>query len=219
MKRTVCLLAIFMVFMTGCNGLQWSSRGVRGSGVVKTEKREVQAFSAIEVSGAFEVEITCQQQPSLEIEGDDNVLPMVKTYVKDNTLFIENGVSYNTKRAVKVRITTGNLEGVASSGASTFKLNSVKNEQLALEMDGASKIDAAGETKKLEIRSSGASKVNVKELRAARVKINLSGAGSANVYASEEVDARVSGASQVTYYGEPKVVNKNISGGSSINKG
>ena len=219
MKRTVCLLAL-LVAMTGCNHLKWGGKsGLSGSGVVKVEKRDVGAFSAVDVSGAYEVDIICQKEPSLEIEGDDNILPIVKTEIKNGTLYIRSEHGFNVKKPIKVRITTGNLDGLSSSGASKITLEGVKNEQLVIETSGASKIDAAGETKSLEIESSGASKVDVQELRASRVKVSLSGAGRAQVYASEEVNAEASGASQITYYGEPKVVNKSASGASSINKG
>ncbi|MCA1558134.1 MAG: DUF2807 domain-containing protein, partial [Acidobacteria bacterium] len=141
------------------------------------------------------------------------------TEVKDGTLYIKSERGFNVKKAIKVRITTQNLDGLSSSGASKITLDGVKNEQLVIETSGASRIEAAGETKSLEIESSGASKVDVQELRASRVKVSLSGAGRAQVYASEEVNADVSGASTITYYGEPKVVNKSVSGAGSINKG
>lgn len=218
MKRIVCLLAL-AVMMTGCGALKLNMRGKSGSGVIKTEKRDVGAFSAVDVSGAYEVEIVCQKQPGVEVEGDENILPLVQTYVKNSTLYITSEQGFNVKKAIKVRVTTGNLEGVSSSGASKITLEGVKNEQLMIETSGAGYIDAAGETKSLEIESSGASKVDVRDLRASRVKVSLSGAGHANVYASEEVNANVSGAASVTYYGEPKVVNKSVSGAGSINKG
>jgi hypothetical protein len=206
--------------MTGCGKyMKWGGKGLSGSGTIKTEKRDIGTFASVDVSGAYEVEIVCQKQPSLEVEGDDNILPLVQTYVKNNTLFITSERGFNVKKPIKVRITTGNLEGVNSTGASKITLDGVKNEQLVIETSGASKIDAAGETKSLQIESSGASTVDVRDLRAARVKVSLSGAGHANVYASEEVNADVSGAASVTYYGEPKVVNKSVSGAGSINKG
>lgn len=218
MKRTVCLLALLVV-MTGCGHLKWGGKGLSGSGNVKTEKRDVGAFTSVDISGAYEVEIVCQKSPGVEVEGDDNILPLVETYVKNNTLYIKSERGFNVKKAIKVRVTTADLQGVSSSGASKITLDGVKNEQLVIETSGASKIDAAGETKTLEIESSGASKVDVRDLRAARVKVSLSGAGQANIYATEEVNADVSGASSVTYYGEPKVVNKSVSGAGSVNKG
>ena len=42
--------------------------------------------------------------------------------------------------------------------------------------------------------------------------MSLSGAGQAEVYASEQLDVTISGVGRVTYSGRPKVINKNISG-------
>ncbi len=218
MKRTLLLLAL-VAAMTGCQALKWGGRGVRGSGVVKTEKRDVGAFTSIDVSGAYEVSIVSQKSPGLEIEGDENILPLVDTYVKDGTLYINSERGFNVKKAIKLRITTTDLQGVSSSGASQITLENVKNEQLVIQTSGASKIEAAGETKSLEIESSGASKVDVQDLRASRVKVSMNGAGRAQVYATEEVNAEANGASNITYYGDPKVVNKSASGAGSINKG
>lgn len=218
MKKTVCLLTL-LVAMTGCSHMRWGGRGPSGSGNIKTEKRDIGAFASVDVSGAYEVEIVCQKQPGIEVEGDDNILPLVQTYVKNNTLYITSERGFNVRKPIKVRVTTGNLEGLNSSGASKITLDGVKSEQLRIETSGASKINAAGETKNLEIESSGASTVDVGDLHAARVKVSLSGAGHANVYASEEVNADVSGAASVTYHGEPKVVNKSVSGAGSVNKG
>ena len=66
---------------------------------------------------------------------------------------------------------------------------------------------------------SGASKVDTTDLHAARAKVSSSGASRAYVYATEEVSADLSGASSVTYYGEPKTVNKQVSGASSVEAG
>lgn len=221
MKRTLFLLAFLVALtaLTGCDALKWGGKGLSGSGVVKTEKRDVGAFTAIDVSGAYEVSIVCQKSPGLEIEGDDNILPLVDTYVKNGTLYITSERGFSVRKPIKVRVTTTDLQGVNASGATQITLEGVKNEQLVIETSGASKIDAAGETKALEIESSGASKVDVQDLRASRVKVTMSGAGRAQVYATEEVNAEASGASNIIYYGDPKVVNKSASGASSINKG
>jgi hypothetical protein len=209
-----------LLAMTGCGKfMKWSGKGPSGSGNIRTEKRDIGAFSSVDVSGAYEVEIVCQKSPGIEVEGDDNILPLVKTYVENNTLYITSERGFNVKRPIKVRVTAGDLQGVSSSGASKITLEGVKNDQLVIETSGASMIDAAGETKSLEIESSGASKVDVRDLHALRVKVSLNGAGHANVYASEEMNADVSGAATITYYGEPKVVNKSVSGAGSINKG
>ena len=135
MKRTIFLLSL-LIAMTGCGKMLKWGNGPSGSGNIKTEKRDVGAFSAVDVSGAYEVEIACQKQPGLEIEGDDNILPLVKTYVKNNTLYITSDSGFNVKKPIKVRIATTNLEGLNTSGASSVTLEGVKNEQLVIETSG-----------------------------------------------------------------------------------
>ena len=49
-------------------------------------------------------------------------------------------------------------------------------------------------------------------------KVTVTGAGSVNVYATQELNATVSGVGQITYAGDPPVVNKSVSGVGSINK-
>jgi len=48
--------------------------------------------------------------------------------------------------------------------------------------------------------------------------IRVTGAGSVDVYATQQLDAIVSGVGQITYAGDPPVVNKNVSGIGTINK-
>jgi hypothetical protein len=214
------LTIIFLVALlfTGCSHMRGYGDQVVGSGVIKTEKRQVSSFTSVEASGSFNVEIVCQKEPSLEIEGDDNLLPLLKTEVRGGTLYLKPDKSYSTKKGIHVRVTVQNLESINSSGASSFNVTDVKNEKLNIDISGASNINVSGETKTLEMDMSGASKINTESLRAEKVTVSLSGAGKANVYASQEINADVSGAGSVTYAGDPKVVNPKVSGVGTVSK-
>lgn len=213
MRLTIILL--LGLLLTGCAYVHRDS--VVGSGTLKTEKREVGSFNSIDTSGALEIEIVCQKEPSLELEGDDNLLPLLKTEVRGGTLYIETEKSFSAKKSIRVRITMKNLENLSSSGASNFQVKEIKNEKLKVDSSGASNINLSGETRALDVNLSGASKVSSETLRAERVSVALSGAGEANVYASEELNAEVSGVGSVTYSGDPKV-NKKVSGVGSVSK-
>ena len=67
--------------------------GIHGSGVRKTEKRDLGPFTAIETSGAFEVNVICQKPASFEIEADDNILPLVETEVRGGVLHLRCGTT------------------------------------------------------------------------------------------------------------------------------
>jgi hypothetical protein len=216
MKRTILFLALMLVVpvLAGCHHLG----NVSGSGKMKLEKRDVPAFTAVNVSGAYDVEIVVQKEQSLEIEGDDNLLPLIRTEVKNGVLNIDTEKSFSTKHALRVRISVPNLDALKTSGASEFDVTNVKSDEFNIEASGAGHIQIAGETKALEIGMSGAVGLDAKDLKAEKVTVNSSGAASADVYASEELRASVSGAGNVDYYGDPKTVTEDTSGAGSISK-
>ena len=59
---------------------------------------------------------------------------------------------------------------------------------------------------------SGASSVNVKDLIAEKVIVEVDGACKAVVYAEKYLSASASGVSKVIYFGEPKEINKDVCG-------
>lgn len=195
-------------------------KGIQGSGVRKSEKRDLPAFKSIETNGAFEIQVTSSQQAaSFEIEGDDNLLPLVKSEVRDGVLRIYNDASYSATKAISVRMALPDLEAISSNGAADIRVTNVKNDQLTISWQGAGRMKAAGETKFVSISSTGAGKLDTSRLRAERAKVSVTGAAQVDVHASQQLDVTVSGVGQVTYYGNPGVVNKSVTGFGSVNKG
>ncbi len=76
---------------------------------------------------------------------------------------------------------------------------------------------AGGEADEQEIDISGSGDYRAEGLDSKLVKIGVSGAGSAIVNASEELDANVSGAGSVEYVGDP-TVEQDVSGAGRVSK-
>jgi len=212
MKNLFGLLAVALLAFTGC----FHMNGIKGSGVRKTEMRDVGSFKAIESDGAYEIEVNCQKPLSVQVEGDDNILPLVKTDVRDGVLYITNPQPYHTRQAVLLRITAPNIERITSNGAGNFNVSNVKNDSFELHSTGATSFNAGGQAKSVRIESSGAGKINAGELRAEKVIVSISGAASVDVFASDQLDVNLSGVGHVSYSGNPKTVNKNIGGLGSV---
>lgn len=215
MKRTILFLSLALLLMSGCHNKFGQATG---SGTMKVEKRTVPSFTAVSISGAYDVEIVVQKEQSLEIEGDDNLLPLITTEVHGGLLDIDNTKSFSTKNKLRLRISVPNLNAVSTSGASDIVISNVKSDEFNIDVSGAGSLQLSGETKTLGIKQSGAGDVDAKDLHAERVNVESSGAASADVYASEELRASVSGAGNVNYYGDPKTVNKDTSGAGSVTK-
>ena len=190
--------------------------GIKGSGNVQNEKRSVAEFNAIEVGGVFDVEVVAQKEFSVEIEADDNLLQYIRTEVRGGTLEISTDKRISPRGAIRVRISAPDIERLQSSGASKLSLSNVKNDSLKVEASGASKLKVDGETRNLEIELSGASKIEAESLKAENVNVDGSGASCASVNVSGDLKADLSGASKVTYTGNPRNLEKSTSGASSV---
>ena len=218
MKRTFLIVCAIFTIVLASSACRYIGRGVRGSGNRKTEKRELPAFKSVEAAGAFEVSVVSQQPQTFEIEGDDNILPIIKTEVTNGVLRIHSDQAYNSSRPIAIRISVPDLDKFTTAGAGDVHISGVKNDQLVLASIGAANIEASGQTRFVEISTSGAGNISTDNLHAERAKITVSGAANVDVYASQQLDVSVSGIGSVTYSGNPPVVNKSVSGIGSVSK-
>ncbi|HKP37270.1 MAG TPA: head GIN domain-containing protein [Pyrinomonadaceae bacterium] len=218
MRRLFIAAAISLTLLFAFASCRHVGKGVKGSGVRKTEKRDLGAFKSIQTTGAYDIQVTCQQAASFEIEADDNILPLIRTSVRDGMLNISSDTGYSSSKAVIVRISVPDLEAVATHGAGDIRITDVKNDQLTVNSTGAARIEAVGQTNTVNIQTTGAGKIDTSRLRAERAKVTVTGAGSVDVYASQQLDATVSGIGKVVYDGNPGVVNKSVSGIGTISK-
>ena len=190
--------------------------GVEGSGNVTAEKRSVSGFKSVDVGGVFQVEITAGKDYAVEVEADDNLIPLIKTEVSGDVLKVELDKKVSTKNPLKVRISAPNIEGIEASGASKVSVAGIKNDSLSIDSSGASKMTIAGETADLKVEVSGASNIDAAGLNAVNATVDASGASHVDVNVSGDLKSDASGASRITYSGSPKNVEKKASGASSV---
>jgi hypothetical protein len=212
--RKILLLMVLISLVSGCHRIH---SGIAGSGRLQKQKRDVGSFNSISTEGAFDLEIVCQKPQSLEIEGDDNVLPLVSIEVSNDVLHIKNLRGYSVSEPITLRISVPDLEGISASGAGKIEISGIKNEKFVIDASGAPTIKAAGETKVLNVDASGAGKIDTHKLRAARVVVESKGVSKVEVYAAEQLDVTVFGPSSVIYEGDA-VVNKTVNGPGSVEK-
>jgi hypothetical protein len=212
--KKLALLIGLILLGAGCHRFH---NEVAGSGKLQREKREVGSFTSVSTEGAFDIKIVCQKPQSLEIEGDDNILPLVSTEVSNNVLHVRNLRGYSVSEPITLRISVPDLEGIYSSGAGTVEVSGLKNEKFEVEANGAPTIKAAGETKVLKIDANGAGKIDTHKLRAMDVEVDSKGVSRVQVHAEERLDVTVSGPSKVIYEGDA-VVKKTVNGPGSVEK-
>jgi len=207
MKILTSLSIALVVGLAGCN-LSSAADRVKGSGIMKTEKRSLAPFDSLEVSCHCSIQAHTQGQEGLEISGDDNIVPLITTEVNNDILYIRSSKEYNSRDNLVIIVSAPDLKKFVFSGAGKANLSNVKNDRLEIALTGAGSLTASGETKEADITLSGAGSVEAKNLHAVNAKVNSTGVGSVEVYVTGQLDAKSSGVGEINYYGSPKIVNR-----------
>lgn len=86
------------------------------------------------------------------------------------------------------------------------------------DISGASNLSLKGNTVHCKMEVSGASKANLEDFPINELKAEVSGAAKAHFQVKEKISLHTSGASKVTYSGDPIILSLHSSGASNINK-
>lgn len=232
MYRLLCILGL-AVMIAACNGEQ-----VRGSGNIVTESRDVGSFKRVQLSGSMDVFLQKADNHTVVVEGDDNILELVETYVDNGKLRIKykDHFSVWTKRDVVVRVGLPELTEAVITGSGDIKGESLFSSgeevkvqvtgsgDIELELDapavkagvtGSGDIKLSGHTRDIDCSTTGSGTIKATDLKAENAKARTSGSGNISVYASQKVDAGVTGSGDIRYKGGATASSK-ITGSGSV---
>lgn len=241
----LCFLLSAVVF-----GLYAYSRinTVKGSGIIETESRDLKIFRKVTVNIPAEVVIEEGSKEKIEIETDDNIIKGIETNVSGRKLTIKykNDIvmlfpkNYKPTDAIRIRITTTDIEELKVNGSASFKgannyvLNTdklkidingsgrveleVKVKELDVDVSGSGELSLLGVANKQDINISGSGKYLALDLETQETKIDVSGSGEAEVSAENKLDINISGSGKISYKGDPDKFSQNISGSGEVKK-
>ena len=212
----------------------------RGSGNEVTLTPNVSGFNSLDIGHAFEVDIIQSQTYSLAIDVDDNIEQYLIVDDSGGTLVLglEGGRAY-TNVTLKAQISMPMLSALELSGASKAEFTQFESSDpfdlmvsgaseangdieagdTTIKVSGASDVQLEGEGWDLLLEVSGASRVNLEEFTVQDARLDLSGASDVTVSVDGVLNVSASGASDVTYFGNPKLGDIETSGASSIQSG
>lgn len=209
---------------------------IKGSGKMAAEDRRIGEFNRVKLSGGYDVVLTQGSTPSLRIEAEDNILKKIRSEIKDGELEISMDGHFCKVKAVTVYLTAVTLKAIESSGAvevrATNKITAddlslhisgagevnmeVEANHLLTSVSGAGELDLKGKAKSHKVKISGAGDMDAVDLIVGKYDINLSGASDCRIYVEDELLVDASGASSITYKGNPSRIKEESSGASSI---
>lgn len=225
-------------------GSLWNHGGPFGamiapSGQVITDDLKLEDFDAVEVSGSFEVDVRRADSYRTAITVDDNLRDRVEVSKQGRTLRVAlRNVSLTGRPTLRLEVampdlrrlqlsgaTRGTIEGFKSSndldlnvsGASSLK-GDVTAGRMRVEASGASRVELEGTASDLRMDISGASRFGTQGFSVATANVQMSGASGGELTITERLDADLSGASRLSYYGNPSLGRTQTSGGSGLNR-
>ena len=179
---------------------------IEGSGIKATETREVYGFDSVELAGVGQLIVRQNDAESLTIEGDDNIVPRIKTEVVGGKLVIGmEDERINPKLPIVYNVTVRDIKSLGLSGAGSVLANNLKaddleayvagagnmtlgnieSSNLRVSMPGAGYIVTSGNVDTQSVTISGAGRYRADELRSVRANVVTSGVGSALLWVTD----------------------------------
>lgn len=204
-------------------------------------KREVGEFHQLVISGPFSIMLKQGAEAGLAVSSENKDLSdAVQANVQDGILRIK--FDKGKKKGIRLRsnvilyISVTNIDSISLSGAGSMVMDGrLAVSSLGISLSGASDINGEIQVDRLNIHQSGASDIKLKGI-ATTAHIQLSGASdlrageleSSNCYAivsgasnmkinvNQYLDAKVSGASDLRYSGNPAFKYVKTTGASTV---
>lgn len=200
-----------------------------------TEKRNVSGFDRVHIRDIGSLILTQGDEESLVVEADADVMAKVTTEIRGGELVLEVGTGWLDKltlglselsgRRVKYYLTVREIRElrisgkgdiiadeidseilkIGISGMGNITVSSLKAKKLSVNISGRGEFATAGSVVRQEASISGSGEYEAIDLESQSAVVKISGHGNASVWATEELEATISGYGKIEYRGNPTV--------------
>ncbi|MGH8945591.1 MAG: head GIN domain-containing protein [Acidimicrobiia bacterium] len=229
-RRAWFALALALPLLTSCDLV-----GVRGSGEMITESREVDGFTEVELQGSGSVTVEVTGTESLTIQAEDNLMPLLTSEVDEGRLVLGTTEPISPTREIVYTVSVADLDSISVGGSGELSLSSVESpffeitvsgsgsvslqdltaDELMVIMSGSGEVELAGLVDHLDLDLSGSGDYLGERLTTTTAVVEVSGSGNAIVQVTEHLEAIVSGSGDIGYLGDP-TVDSSVSGSGEI---
>jgi predicted ester cyclase len=189
------------------------------------ETRDVSDFDRVSLQGVGMLVIEQGDAESLTIDAEERVLRRIETEVQGGTLIIRPDRGFRTREEIVYSLTVDDLTGIELSGAGQVQIKRLETGDFTLNVSGAGSVaieDLVAQT--LDVEATGNASITLggtvdsqtvsfgqagtydaSNLSSRVATVSVDGAAQAVVNVTESLDASASGASSITYNGDPTV--------------
>ncbi|MBQ4914724.1 DUF2807 domain-containing protein [Maribacter sp. MMG018] len=207
--------------------------GKAGNGTVVEETREItDDFTAIHASEGLDVYVTQDDDFSITVEADENIIDLIGTDIKNGRLKI-HAIENIGRATKKVFVSLPDVTSLqSSSGAHLTTQNTIKGDdinidsssgsitnievtadQIDIDASSGANIEIAGKAREVYVDGSSGANINAKNLLSKECRADGSSGANISVNVSDLLTADASSGANISYSGEATVKkNKSVSG-------
>ena len=240
MKKLITLLVIITMTLS-TNAQSWWGKRVEGNGKVTTETRKTGSYDGVSLGGFFNINLVKGKEGKITLEGEENLLPYIKTEVKGGTLTVsvKKGVNIRTSRKLNVTIPVKEISKVALGGSGNINSDfTLQTENLKISLGGSGninlKVDAqtisssiggsgnisiSGKADHVKCSIAGSGNIKAYKLKTNSIKAKIAGSGDIRVSVEDEIHATLAGSGSIYYKGNPpKIHSKSVGSGKIVSR-
>jgi hypothetical protein len=154
---------------------------VEGDGIAARDQRMVGTVNGLDVNGSIVVDVRVGPATSLVVEADSNLLPLIRTDVRGDTLNIYTDRSYRSRNPVHVIYTVPRLSDLRQNGSGRVAVEGLNGAPLTLRRNGSGAVALSGQVASLDIESNGSGSLDAGRLQSASARLSLTGSGRLDV--------------------------------------
>lgn len=172
-------LALCVFQFNNAYALSLFTKTIQGSGKIEKQIRPLTAFTAVSSETTGRVEIIQDQQESISIESDNNIIPLIETIVENGTLKIRHQKYDLETKILNIIVHVKNINSLNLSGSGTISTPYLTAKKFSINVGGSGtiqldKLDAAD----LSINLGGSGGVAIQSLQNNELDLSLGGSGS-----------------------------------------
>lgn len=237
----VIFVAAALLISTGCTlgGLVTAPNGVRGSGDVVEETRDIGEVTGARLATVGTLHIEQGNEVTLRLSGEDNILPLIRTEVRGGVVVIDTEPNTNirTTRPLDYYLTVVDIDEIALISSGDGETGDLRADDLTIELDSSGSLEtgevtcdvlnvrilssgnatmdsATGTTLDVELSSAGDLTIRGGNFGRQDVRINSSGSLNARDVRTQEATFRLSSSGSATVWVEESLEARISSSGS-----
>ncbi|WP_343731798.1 head GIN domain-containing protein [Duganella sp.] len=155
----------------------FSSDALQGNGQHAVESRQVATLDGVDINGGMQVEIRVGQATALQVEGDSNIVPLLRTDASGGTLRIWVDGNVRTQHPLRIVYSTPALRQLSANGSGALTVSGLHGGPLELSLNGSRAVRLSGSVERLDARLNGSGGLNASALRSGTITAGLNGSG------------------------------------------